>query len=96
MADLVIGIDIGGTKIAAGLLDLQGNILVRGSSRSQNGCAPGQVVEAVIQTVRSLMASAGITARQVAGVGVAGYSVFFVTLDKATQDDIIRRTEHEL
>ncbi len=29
-------------------------------------------------------------------VRVAGYSALFVTLDKATQDDIIRRTSHEL
>jgi formate C-acetyltransferase len=29
-------------------------------------------------------------------VRVAGYSALFVTLDKATQDDIIQRTEHEL
>jgi predicted NBD/HSP70 family sugar kinase len=48
MADLVIGIDIGGTKIAAGLLDLQGNILARGSSRSHSGCPPGYLVESVI------------------------------------------------
>jgi len=29
-------------------------------------------------------------------VRVAGYSALFVTLDKATQDDIIRRTSHDL
>ena len=29
-------------------------------------------------------------------VRVAGYSALFVTLDKATQDDIIRRTVHQL
>jgi len=29
-------------------------------------------------------------------VRVAGYSALFVTLDKATQDDIIRRTAHRL
>jgi len=29
-------------------------------------------------------------------VRVAGYSALFVTLDRATQDDIIRRTVHEL
>ena len=29
-------------------------------------------------------------------VGVAGYSALFVTLDRATQDDIIRRTSCDL
>ena len=29
-------------------------------------------------------------------VRVAGYSGLFVTLDKATQDDIIKRTSHDM
>lgn len=39
MEDLVIGIDIGGTKIAAGLLDRQGKFLARALSRSHAGCS---------------------------------------------------------
>jgi len=70
MTDLVVGIDIGGTKIAAGLLDLRGHILARGYSRSHAGCPPEQVVQAVVQTVSSLLASAGVSHSQVAGVGV--------------------------
>ena len=70
MTDLVVGIDIGGTKIAAGLLDRQGNFLARAISRSHAGCPPDQVVEAVVQTASSLLPSAGVNANQVAGVGV--------------------------
>ena len=70
MEDLVIGIDIGGTKIAAGLLDRQGNFLARAISRSHAGCPPDQVIEAVVQTATSLLSSAGVRADQVAGVGV--------------------------
>ena len=70
MKDLVIGIDIGGTKIAAALLDRQGNILARGTTRSHAGCSPDQVVEAVIETTNSMMASGYVTYDQVAGVGV--------------------------
>jgi glucokinase len=70
MKDLVIGIDIGGTKIASGLLDRQGNILARGISRSHAGCPPEEVIEAVIQTTTSMLASADVARDQVAGVGV--------------------------
>lgn len=70
MKDLAIGIDIGGTKIAAGLLDRQGNFIARAISRSHAGCPPEQVVEAVIHTVGSLLSSAQVTIRQIAGAGV--------------------------
>jgi glucokinase len=70
MKDLVIGIDIGGTKIAAGLIDRQGNFLARAISRSHAGCPPDQVVDAVVQTAMSLLPSAGVAIDQVAGVGV--------------------------
>jgi glucokinase len=70
MEDLVIGIDIGGTKIAAGLLDQQGNFLARTISRSHAGCPPVQVVDAVVQIAKSLLPAAGVSADQVAGVGV--------------------------
>jgi glucokinase len=70
MKDLVIGIDIGGTKIATGLLDRQGNILARGISRSHAGCPPDQVIEAVVQTTGAMLASASIRRDQVAGAGV--------------------------
>ena len=70
MKDLVIGIDIGGTKIAAGLFDRQGNFLARSISHSHAGCPPDRVVEAVVQTANSLLADSGVTREQIEGVGV--------------------------
>jgi glucokinase len=70
MRDLVIGIDIGGTKIAGGLIDRQGNFLARALSHSHSGCSPDQVVEAVIQIADSLLTDAGVTKEQIEGVGV--------------------------
>jgi glucokinase len=70
MGDLVIGIDIGGTKIAGGLINQQGNILSRILSHSHSGCSPDQVVEAVIHTANSLLTDAGVTSEQIEGVGV--------------------------
>jgi len=70
MEDLVIGIDIGGTKIAAGLLDRQGNLVARALSHSHAGCPPEQVIEAVVQTVSSLLSSARVSRERIVGVGV--------------------------
>ncbi|MHC1785239.1 MAG: ROK family protein [Anaerolineaceae bacterium] len=70
MRDLVIGIDIGGTKIAAGLFNRQGEFLARTLSHSHCGCSPDQVVEAVIQIADSLLADTGVTSEQIEGVGI--------------------------
>jgi glucokinase len=68
--DFVIGIDIGGTKIAAGLIDRQGNILARALSHAHAGCPPDQVVEEATRIALSLFASASVVRDQVAGIGV--------------------------
>lgn len=73
MADLVIGIDIGGTKIAGGVLDRGARLITRRESRSHAGCLPDQVVEIVVRLVDDLLASSSVSRRQVAGVG-AGIS----------------------
>ncbi len=70
MQDLAIGLDIGGTKIAAGLLDRQGNFVARAFSQAHAGCPPPQVIHAAVQTAESLLASAQVARDQIAGVGV--------------------------
>jgi glucokinase len=70
MKDLVIGVDIGGTKIAAGLLDRQGQFQARALSREHGCCTPDQVVDAVGQIVDSILTDTGITKAQIEGVGV--------------------------
>ena len=134
MKDLVIGIDIGATKIAAGLLDRQENHLRRGFSRSVTKLPTIQMLAQLLDLRLSratLDTDAGLwrLVRLLRGfqslkgwhvqfnvvdsktlladqknpeeykdlvVRVAGYSALFVTLDKATEDDIIQRTVHEL
>ena len=66
---LAIGIDIGGTKIAAGLVDGDGNI-----SRRLQQATVGHDAAAVLATVTSMISElgAGITVAAV-GVGAAGW-----------------------
>ena len=68
--DLVIGIDIGGTKIAAGLFDSQGNFLARSFSNSHAGCPPDRVVDAVVASADALLVESGVSKSDIKGVGV--------------------------
>lgn len=69
MSDYAIGIDIGGTKIAAGLVDSKGQVLVRGQLPT-----PGFDPAAVLQTVCTLVAQLGAVGNDtVVGVGAAGW-----------------------
>lgn len=69
MSGYAIGIDIGGTKIAAGLVDDKGAVLVRGRRPT-----PGFDPAAVLATVRELVQELGPgAAGAVVGVGAAGW-----------------------
>lgn len=70
MKEWVIGIDVGGTKIAAGILDREGAFLARQQSRAHAGCSPGQVVDAIVQIVGDLHVSSGIGPEHIAGIGL--------------------------
>lgn len=69
MSGYAIGIDIGGTKIAAGLVDPHGNVLVRGQ-RPTPGFDPAAVLAAVCDLVGELGPG---SADAVVGVGAAGW-----------------------
>lgn len=66
---LAIGIDIGGTKVAAGVVDAEGNILSE-SRRSTPGRDPRAVEEVIVELVRELGAVHRIRS---VGIGAAGW-----------------------
>ncbi|HEY8721105.1 ROK family protein, partial [Pengzhenrongella sp.] len=74
---LTIGVDIGGTKIAAGVVSPSGDVLVR-ATRATDPTNPDQIETAVAETVAELMADYP----QVAAVGVAAAG--FVAPDQQT------------
>ena len=78
MASLGIGVDLGGTKILAGLVDESGRVVATERQATPRGAAP-EVLAAVAATVRSLVAQAdgGVDA---VGIGVPGA----VDRDRAT------------
>ncbi|EFC79947.1 ROK family glucokinase [Parafrankia sp. EUN1f] len=67
--DLAIGVDIGGTKVAAGVVDAQGTVLAS-TRRPTPSHDPAEVAEVVVELVAELRQSFEIRA---VGVGAAGW-----------------------
>ncbi|MGO4435679.1 ROK family protein, partial [Paenarthrobacter sp. RAF9] len=66
---LAIGIDIGGTKVAAGVVDAEGRVLAE-ARRSTPGADPRAVEQTIVELVDEL--SAGHRVASV-GIGAAGW-----------------------
>ena len=71
MKPYAIGIDVGGTKIATGLLDRSMNVLSVHVTKEHAGRLPAQVVDAIERAYGEVLQQAGISASQVAGVGLS-------------------------
>ncbi len=79
--DLVIGIDIGGTKVAGGVVDDQGKVLSRARRDTPHRSMSPDVVEnTIIEVVDELFEAVGRERISAVGIGAAG----FVAADRAT------------
>jgi glucokinase len=65
-----IGIDVGGTKLAAGLIDRQARLVRRSLTHAHAGCSPDGVVDTIVDGVAAVLAEGGVRRDQIAGVGV--------------------------
>lgn len=65
-----IGIDVGGTKIAAGLVNYQGQILQRFTTRAHSQQPPDMVIEAIEQAYRAVLAQSSVPAAEIEAVGL--------------------------
>ena len=70
MPGYAVGLDIGGTKIAAGLIDGSARILAHYVSKSHAGQPPEQVVLAALDAFAEVLRQAGLQPMDVAGAGV--------------------------
>ncbi len=67
----VIGLDVGATKTAGGVLDLEGNILATASIPTHGGAGSAdEVLERVRGLIENLMSQARIDAAKVMGIGI--------------------------
>lgn len=70
MSSYAIGIDIGGTKLAAGLFEQDGTLQARLHLPTGAHCRPAQVVEAAVHAVEALLIETGLARDEIEGVGV--------------------------
>lgn len=70
MKPFAIGIDVGGTKIAAGLVDQAGTILHRYTTRAHSEKEPEFVIEAIERTYWAILEESGVKAAKIEAVGL--------------------------
>ncbi len=70
MPEWVVGVDVGGTKITAGVIDASAQVLSRSTVRSHAGRPPHEVVDAIVEATGAALGDAGLARSDVAGVGV--------------------------
>jgi glucokinase len=70
MSNFAVGLDIGGTKIAAGVIDSSARILTRYVSKTHAGHPPDEVIAATLEAFHAVLAQAGLQPDDVAGLGV--------------------------
>lgn len=75
LAGYAVGLDVGGTKIAAGVVDGEGRILSRVVLPCPSEGPPGEVVSAIVEAFRSAVSRSPVDLAQVVGVGlgIAGH-----------------------
>jgi len=70
MEQYTIGVDIGGTKVAYGLLDGRKQIVQRKSHPSNAACSPEEFFDGIIANIRGLMADNHLEKEKLRGVGI--------------------------
>lgn len=69
--DYIIGIDIGGTKLAVVLSDRQGNIMEKTRRLTHAERGPDLIIEDIVDMAKHVMRQCSVSSGQVIGVGVA-------------------------
>ncbi|WP_410768105.1 ROK family protein [Fontibacillus sp. BL9] len=65
-----VGIDIGGTKTAIGLVDSDGQILSKISLPTDHAVSPAEMVDRIASAVKQLTAESGIPEAELQGIGI--------------------------
>lgn len=65
-----VGIDLGGTNIAAGVVDDEGKIIKKGSVPTGRDRTPAEIIQDMCALVQSLMKDVGITEKDLHSIGI--------------------------
>lgn len=69
-ANYLVGVDLGGTKILAAVLDREGHILSREKKKSRVERGPSEVIHRILRCVESAIDQAGIKKSEVLALGI--------------------------
>ncbi len=67
---LMVGVDLGGTKIAAAVTDRRGKILSLSGTKTGTGKDAGAVADRIAQIVNEVITASGASADRIAGIGL--------------------------
>ena len=67
---LYVGIDLGGTNIAAGLVSENGEILIKDSVPAGAKRSSGEIIGDMANLVKKLMADYGVSASDISSIGI--------------------------
>lgn len=84
MSTFAIGIDIGGTKIAAGFVDGQGKVLAGTSIKTDLTVSPSEMLDRVASELRQLAQDNGLELEKAIGVGVGAPGPLNTTTGRLT------------
>ena len=66
----LVGVDMGGTKILASVIDDQGQILSRSKTATKTHQAPEHIIDRIADQVQSAMRKAKVEKNQVEAIGI--------------------------
>ncbi|MFW6151222.1 MAG: ROK family protein, partial [Chloroflexota bacterium] len=73
--ELIVGVDLGGTKIATVLATGGGEVLARGYRPTAVDLGPQGVLAEIASTIRDMLSSAEVSPSQVHGIGIAAAGI---------------------
>lgn len=72
---LILGVDLGGTKIATALATTEGEILARGYAPTSAKARPDAVINNMLKTIEKTMSSGKVGLPQLLGIGIAAAGI---------------------
>jgi glucokinase len=72
---LILGVDVGGTKIAAAVVTDEGKIISRGYGSTSAQAGPQVVIDNIFHTINRAISSSNVVLSQLSGIGIAAAGI---------------------
>ncbi len=72
---LILGVDVGGTKIAAAVVTEEGKVISRGYSPTSAQAGPQVVIDSIFATIDRALSSSNVGLSQLCGIGIAAAGI---------------------